>query len=129
MDEIGRIPKTSGSVEVRTLVAPTRVEIEQLAAIFDRYRAHYGEAAGASQAVRWLDENISSGRLEAVVAEDNSEFIGFAITTAVPSSLRLGDFWQIRDRFALPAHRRLGVGGALLDFVRAAAINAATRST
>jgi GNAT superfamily N-acetyltransferase len=123
-DDTGQPPASSGSVEVRTLAAPTRIEIEQLAAIFDRYRAHHGEAADASQTASWLETNISSGRLEAFVAEDNGEFIGFAITTAVPASLRLGYFWQIRDLFVLPNHRRLGVGAALLDDIRAAAISA-----
>ena len=40
----------------------------------------------------------------------------------VPASLRLTYFWQIRDLFVLPTHRRLGVGRALLASVRAAAI-------
>jgi len=123
-DEAGQFPASSGSVGVRTLAAPTRTEIERLTAIFDRYRAHYGEAADASQTANWLQENIGSGRLEAFVAEANGEFIGFAFTVAVPASLRLGHFWQIRDLFILPNHRRLGVGGALLDCIRGAAISA-----
>jgi ribosomal protein S18 acetylase RimI-like enzyme len=40
---------------------------------------------------------------------------------SVPASLRLGHFWQIRDLFVSPSHRRLGVGRALLDAVRTAA--------
>jgi ribosomal protein S18 acetylase RimI-like enzyme len=43
---------------------------------------------------------------------------------AVPASLRLGHFWQIRDLFVLPNRRRVGVGRALLDSIRAAAIAA-----
>ena len=123
MDETSQPPASSGSVEVRVLAAPTRAEIEQLAEIFDRYRLHYGEAADARTA-GWLEENISSGRLEAFVAEDNGAFVGFAITMTVPASLRLGHFWQIRDLFVLPNHRRLGVGSTLLDFIRAAAVRA-----
>ena len=110
------------------LAAPTPIEIEQLAAIFDDYRVHYGEVADAQQAASWLAENIGSGRLEAFVAEDVGELVGFATTTAVPASLRLGRFWQIRDLFVVPGRRRLGVGRARLDRVRAAAISAgATR--
>lgn len=110
--------------EVRTLTAPTRAEIEQLAAIFDLYRTHYGETAGAQQTASWLEANIGSGRLEAFVAEDDGEVIGFATAMAVPASLRLGRFWQIRDLFVVPGHRGLGVGGMLLDAVRAAATSA-----
>ncbi len=124
MDETRQPPVSSGSVEVRALTAPTRAEIEQLAKIFDQYRIHYGEAAGAHRAVSWLEGNISSGRLEAFVAEDEGAFVGFAITMTVPASLRLGHFWQIRDLFVLPNHRRLGVGRTLLDFIHAAAVRA-----
>ncbi len=124
MDETGHPPASSGSGQVRALTAPTRAEIEQLAEIFDRYRLHYGEAADASRTASWLEENISSGHLEAFVAEDKGAFVGFAITMTVPASLRLGYFWQIRDLFVVPNHRRLGVGSALLDFIRAAAVRA-----
>ena len=124
MDETIQPPASSGSVEVRALTAPTRAEIEQLAEIFDRYRLHYGEAAEALRTASWLEENISSGRLEAFVAHDKGAFIGFAVTMPVPASLRLGHFWQIRDLFVVPNHRRLGVGRTLLDVIRAAAVRA-----
>ena len=109
-------------VSVRTLAAPTRREIEALAEIFDRYRAHYGEDSDAFRSACWLDENLSTSRLRVFVAEDSGGFVGFAITMEVPASLRLAHFWQIRDLFVLPTHRRLGVGRALLASVRAAAI-------
>jgi GNAT superfamily N-acetyltransferase len=108
-------------VSVRALAAPTRREIEALAEIFDQYRGHYGEASDALRSVSWLDENLSTSRLSAFVAEDSARFVGFAITMDVPASLRLAHYWQIRDFFVLPPHRRLGVGRALLASVRAAA--------
>jgi GNAT superfamily N-acetyltransferase len=113
-------------VSVRALVVPTYREIEALAEIFNQYRAHYGEASDASRSASWLDENLSTSRLRVFVAEDSARFIGFAITTDVPASLRLAHFWQIRDLFVLPTHRRLGVGRALLASVRAAAIASGT---
>jgi GNAT superfamily N-acetyltransferase len=109
-------------VSVRALAAPTRGEIEALAEIFDQYRAHYGEASDALRSASWLDENLSASRLRVFVAEDSARFVGFATTMDVPASLRLAHFWQIRDLFVLPTHRRLGVGRALLASVRAAAI-------
>ena len=115
-------PGANDLVSVRTLAAPTRKEIEALVEIFDQYRAHYGEDSDASRSGPWLDENLSTGRLRVFVAEDNGTFVGFAITMEVPASLRLAHFWQIRDLFVLPTHRRLGVGRALLASVRAAAI-------
>ena len=124
MDETSRPPASSGPVEVRVLTASTRAEIEQLAEIFDGYRLHYGEAADALRTASWLEENISSGRLEAFVADNKGSFVGFAITMTVPASLRLGHFWQIRDIFVVPNHRRLGVGRTLLDVIHAAAVRA-----
>jgi GNAT superfamily N-acetyltransferase len=112
----------SAPVSVRALAAPKRREIEALAEIFDQYRAHYGEASDASRSASWLVENISTSRLRAFVAEDGGRFVGFAITVDVPASLRLAHFWQIRDVFVLPTHRRAGVGRALLASVREAAI-------
>jgi GNAT superfamily N-acetyltransferase len=109
-------------VSVRALAAPRRREIEALAEMFDHYRAHYGEAPDASRSASWLDENLSTGRLRVFVAEDGARFVGFAITMDVPASLRLAHFWQIRDLFVLPTHRRLGIGRALLASVREAAI-------
>jgi GNAT superfamily N-acetyltransferase len=108
-------------VSVRALAGPTRTEIEALAEIFDLYRAHYGEAPDAVRAASWLEENLGTLRLRAFVAEDGARFVGFAITTDIPASLRLAHFWQVRDLFVLPTHRRLGVGRALLASVRAAA--------
>jgi GNAT superfamily N-acetyltransferase len=109
-------------ISVRGLAAPTRREINALAEIFDRHRAHYGEASDLARAADWLGENLSTSRLRAFVAEDGGGFIGFAITTQVPASLRLAHFWQIRDLFVLPAHRRVGAGRALLASVREAAV-------
>ena len=109
-------------MSVRPLAVPTSGEIEALAEIVDQYRAHYGKDCDLSRSACWLDQNLSTSRLRAFVADDNGRFVGFAITMEVPASLRLADFWQIRDLFVLPTHRRLGVGRALLASVRAAAI-------
>lgn len=107
---------------VRILTAPTRSEIEALAGAFDQYRAHYDEPSDAASSRRWLEQCLGTGRLRAFVAEDGGKLVGFATTMEVPASLRLAHFWQIRDFFVLPTHRRLGVGRALLASVRAAAV-------
>ena len=85
---------------------------------------HYGEARDASRSATWLERNLNSTRFRAFVAEDKGQFVGFATSIEVPASLRLGHFWQIRDLFILPHLRCLGVGRALLDSIRAAAIAA-----
>lgn len=118
-----RPPRDTGdSVSVRALTAPTQIDIEALAELFDQYRVRYGEASDAVRSACWLDERLSAGRLRAFIAEDIGQCVGFAITIDVPASLRLAHFWQIKDLFVLPTHRRLGVARALLASVRAAAI-------
>ena len=117
-------PPSGGRVSVRALTAPTRTEIEELAAIFDEYRAHYGEAPDAARSATWLERNLQSSRFTAFVAADEGRPLGFAIALEVPASLRLGHFWQTRDLFVVPHRRHLGVGRALLGSVRAAAIAA-----
>ncbi len=117
-------PAPRGPVSVRALTAPTRREIEELAEIFEQYRADYGQAPDAARSATWLERNLKSSRFRAFVAADQSQSIGFAITMEVPASLRLGHFWQIRDLFVLPHQRRLGVGRALLDSLRTAAVAA-----
>jgi GNAT superfamily N-acetyltransferase len=111
-----------GLVSVRALAAPTRREIDALAEIFDQYRAHYREAPDAVRSASWLDENLRMGRLRVFVAEESGRLVGFAITMEIPASLRLAHFWQIRDLFVLPTHRRLAAGRALLASVREAAV-------
>lgn len=110
------------AASVRILIAPTRSEIEALAEIFDQYRAHYGEPSDASSSGRWLEQCLRAGHLRAFLAEEDGKVVGFATTIDVPASLRLAHFWQIRDLFVLPTHRRLGIGRALLASVRKAAI-------
>jgi GNAT superfamily N-acetyltransferase len=109
-------------ISVRGLDAAKRGEIEMLAEMFDQYRVHYGEASDATRSACWLEENLSTSRIRAFVAEDEGKLVGFAITTELPASLRLTHFWQIRDLFVLPTHRRRGVARALLASVRKAAI-------
>jgi GNAT superfamily N-acetyltransferase len=110
------------ALSVRILTAPTRSEVEALAEIFDRYRVHYGEPSDAASSGRWLERCLGTGRLRAFLAEEDGSVVGFATTIDIPASLRLGHFWQIRDLFVLPTHRRLGIGRALLASVRKAAI-------
>ncbi len=112
----------NGSVHfVRPLAADSLGDVEALAGVFDRYRVHYGEAADLGRSARWLTQNLGPGGLQAFVAQDGSTVVGFATVVRVPASLRLGHFWQIRDLFVVPSHRRRGVALALLEAMRSAA--------
>ena len=115
---------TDVAIDIRRLADPTSTEIVQLAELFDRYRVHYGELADVAGSSSWLSEQVGRGRLTAFVAELDGALVGFATLVVIPASLRLRIFWQIRDLFVSPEHRRQGVARALLDAVRTAAIDA-----
>lgn len=54
--------------------------------------------------------------------------IGLATSHAIPASLALGESWQLRDLYILPAFGRRGAAAALVGAVREAALAAgATR--
>jgi GNAT superfamily N-acetyltransferase len=96
-------------------------ELDALARIFDAYRSHYGETIEPDRTASWLAVQLRADRLNAFVADDGSAIVGFATSIEVPASLRLGHWWQIRDVFVRPEHRRQGIAVALLDAVRSAA--------
>jgi GNAT superfamily N-acetyltransferase len=113
--------RVATNVVVRPVNAPTESEITELAAVFDEYRAHYGEVIQAGESARWLQDMLGHERLTTFIAEIDGKLIGFASTMDVPASLRLGHYWQIRDLFVVPSRRRLGVARLLLDSIRSSA--------
>lgn len=108
-------------VLVRPLLSPTPREVERLAGVFDLYRSHYGEAVEPGRSESWLASQLEEGRLGALVAEDLDGVVGFLTWVGIPASLRLGRYWQVRDLFVVPEHRRRGIALSLLDAVRSAA--------
>jgi GNAT superfamily N-acetyltransferase len=92
-----------------------------VAGIFDAYRGHYGQAVEPERSASWLADQLETGRLTVFVAEQAGAIVGFVSSVQIPASLRLGHWWQIRDLFVLPDHRRQGIAMALLDAVRTAA--------
>jgi ribosomal protein S18 acetylase RimI-like enzyme len=112
------------AVVVTALEKPTTAQFGQTADLFDQYRAHYGEAADPERSLAWLERNFSSGVLDVFTAEVGGEMVGFAITMAIPASLRLGHYWQIKDLFVVPQWRRVGIARALLDHLRSGAVAA-----
>lgn len=106
------------SIEVREAASST----PRLVRLFDEYREHYGEQPDPAGSQAWLRQHLNSGALLAFVAHRGDEAAGLALVVPTPASQRLGHFWQLRDLFVTPRHRRLGVGEALLSTVLAAAV-------
>ncbi|MFJ2759674.1 GNAT family N-acetyltransferase [Nocardioides sp. NPDC087217] len=101
--------------------------------LFNQYRRHYGQPDGDDRTLGWLTDMVRSNILTlytAVPGDSPADAppIGLATSHAIPASLVMGQFWQLRDLFVLPGSRRRGVAAALVDAVRGAALTAgATR--
>ncbi len=105
-------------IEVGEAAEPT----PQLVRLFDEYREHYGQRPDPAGSQAWLRQYLRSGALLAFLANRGDEAAGLALVAPIPASQHLGHFWQLRDLFVAPRHRRLGVGEALLSSVRGAAL-------
>ncbi|MFI1990163.1 GNAT family N-acetyltransferase [Actinoplanes sp. NPDC020271] len=92
-----------------------------LVGLFDEYRVHYGEAAEPARTAEWLSVQLRGDRLRAWVTEQDGRAAGFLTAAVMPASLRLGEFWAVRDVFVRPECRRSGAARALLDQVVAEA--------
>ena len=127
---------SDGSVPGDTLRVTTCETDETLAAasiLFNQYRHHYGEPPdGDERTFGWLADMVRSEMLTVYTASVDSSAdappIGLATGHAVPASLAMGRFWQLRDLYVLPRSRRHGAAAALVSAVREAALAAgATR--
>jgi len=103
-------------------VVEVAVPMPELARLFDQYREHYGERPDPAGSQAWLGQHLSSGALRAFLANRGDEAAGLALVAPIPASQRLGHFWQLRDLFVAPRHRRRGIGEALLSSVRGTAL-------
>lgn len=124
------------SVPRGTLRVTTCDTDETLAAasgLFNDYRHHYGEPLDADErTLGWLTAMVQSKMLTVYTASldspAGSSVVGLATGHAVPASLVMGQFWQLRDLYVLPGSRRHGAAAALVGAVRSAAASAgATR--
>ncbi len=123
---------SDSSVPQKALRVTTCDTDETLAAagvLFNQYRRHYGEPADADErTIGWLTEMVRAQMLTIYTASVESAAdaspIGLATSHAVPASLVMGRFWQLRDLYVLPQSRRQGVAAALVSAVREAAVAA-----
>ena len=127
---------SDASVPRDTLRVTTCDTDETLAAasgLFNQYRHHYGEPPdGDERTLGWLTDMVQSKMLTVYMASVDSPAdappIGLATGHAIPASLVMGMFWQLRDLYVLPRSRRQGAAAALVSAVREAALAAgATR--
>jgi ribosomal protein S18 acetylase RimI-like enzyme len=89
----------------------------QVAALFDEYRAHYGQPPSPQVTQDWLHGQLAGYRMTIAAAIHAGQACGFITATVTPASLMLGTAWSIRDLYVAPQCRRSGIARALLQHV------------
>jgi GNAT superfamily N-acetyltransferase len=89
-------------------------ELTAVLALATAFYLENGFSAPASQLRENLLVLLDSDSARVAVACDGDEIIGFAITT-LSFGLEFGLSAELEDLFVDPAHRRSGIGGALIN--------------
>jgi GNAT superfamily N-acetyltransferase len=114
---------------LRVTTCDTDETLAAASVLFNQYRSHYGEPPDADErTIDWLTDMVQSNMLTIYTASVDSPAdaspIALATAHAIPASLAMGRFWQLRDLYVLPSYRRQGAAAALVSAVREAALAA-----
>lgn len=90
-------------------------DVDALARLFDAYRRFYGQPADVVRARDWLHARMSRNESTVLIAEREAAAAGFAQLYPMFSSVRTVQIRVLNDLYVDPAHRRQGVGRALLS--------------
>lgn len=89
-------------------------DVEPLSLLFDGYRRFYEHASDVDGARRFLGARLAADESVVFVAERDGALVGFTQLYPSFSSGTMNRVWILNDLFVAPAHRRGGVGAALL---------------
>lgn len=98
-------------------LTPSDQVFGQVAALFDDYRAHYGQPPSPKFTRDWLRGQLAQRQMMLAAAMHAGQACGFITATVMPASLMLGTAWSIRDLYVAPQRRRGGIARALLQYV------------
>jgi GNAT superfamily N-acetyltransferase len=95
-------------------------DLAALAELVEAYRVFYGCAPAPVESDAFVRERLARGDTRFFVARDAaSAVVGFAHLVPATDTLALRTIGILEDIFVAEAHRRAGLGGALLDAAEA----------
>jgi GNAT superfamily N-acetyltransferase len=103
------------------LVESSSSSLMDLVGLIGDYRAHFGFPRDPDGVLVWLRDRLGTTQLTAYLAwvsghyRARAEAAAMAVVVRSPGSLSVSDYWNVRDLFVAPEHRRHGVARALLD--------------
>jgi ribosomal protein S18 acetylase RimI-like enzyme len=105
-------------LDVRT-VRPGDPDWDALVGLFADYRVHYGREHDPTRCDRWLREQLGAGRYQCYLVRSGAggQAAGMANVVVSPASMALSQYWQLRDLYVAPHHRRVGAGRLLVETV------------
>jgi ribosomal protein S18 acetylase RimI-like enzyme len=91
---------------------------EELAMLFDEYRAFYGETRSPERVLALVREQTVSGKTRFFVATKDSgeELAGFVHLIPSLNTLAIRPIWYLEDLFVRPEARRSGIATALMEY-------------
>ncbi|MFI2714282.1 hypothetical protein ACH495_29605 [Micromonospora sp. NPDC018662] len=71
-------------------IASAHPAFDQVTALFDDYRVHYGQPSSPETTRSWLHDQLAQQRIFAAAALRADDVCGFVTATIMPASLALG---------------------------------------
>ena len=93
----------------------TVADLDAVAPLFDAYRQFYGQPSDVPRARTFLAERLANGESVVLIAERESQAVGFTQLFPMFSSVRTARIWVLNDLFVAVDARRAGVARGLLD--------------
>jgi GNAT superfamily N-acetyltransferase len=91
--------------------------LPQMAVLFDMYRVFYQKTSDITAATDFLKDRLTQNdsQIFLLVAENETQVVGFTQLYPLWSSTRMGKLWLLNDLFIHPAHRGHGFAHLLME--------------
>ena len=97
--------------------------LNQITVLFNQYMIFYGQASNPNKYRDYLKARLEKQQADIFMAYDeNQTALGFVLNYTSFSSVSLGKIIVLNDLFVMPQHRQKGVAKALIQKVKAFAL-------